>query len=178
MVDAATRIQALQRGIRNRPLKKNKKYYVNHTNIYKRGVLVICIDPDNNNYRKYGYIINNKNAPYRYSVEFLGSKHGVYSMTQYQITPVFLFESTSIPKKEWMISLPDSDSLEGKYEPESPDPSFSLGEMVYIPHLGEGASGVIIRINHNPEEDTYMIRLMSDDRNIVELGADQLRKFN
>ncbi len=121
---AATIIQALQRARASRKLLKDKKYYEKilptGKGIYKRGVLVRCIDPDNTQYQRYGYIkyalVMDDITEYtdeEYIVYFIGSEYGDYRLRRSQIVPVFQFDSTSIPEADWIISLPVSDAPVG-----------------------------------------------------------------
>ena len=142
---AATRIQALQRARPSRKLFKDKKYYEkilpNGKGIYRRGVLVRCIDPDNSQYQKYGYIksalfIDEIMGDEEYVVHFMGSRFGDYRLRKSQFVPVFQFDSTSIPEAEWIISLPESEAT-----PPSPAPSFSSDDEAFrYPDIDSGDS--------------------------------------
>ena len=118
---AATRIQTLQRAIASRKLLKQKKYYEKilptGKGIYKRGVLVRCINPNSTLYQKYGHIKYamvmrdiTEDTDEEYIVNFMGSEYGEYRVKRSHIVPVFQFDSTSIPEADWIASLPDSDS--------------------------------------------------------------------
>lgn len=83
-----TRIPVLQRGKTLRKSFKDKKYYqtILETGkcIYKKGVLVRCIDRNNTQYKKYGHICSVLNIGYitedtyeEYIVHFIGSDYGL-----------------------------------------------------------------------------------------------------
>lgn len=118
---AATRIQALQRTRASKKLLKQKKYYKKvlptGKGIYKRGVLVRCINPNSTLYQKYGHIKYamvmrdiTEDTDEEYIVNFMGSEYGEYRVKRSHIVPVFQIDSTSIPEADWIASLPDSDS--------------------------------------------------------------------
>jgi len=120
---AATRIQTLQRARASRKLLKQKKYYEKilptGKGIYKRGVLVRCINPNSTLYQKYGHIKYamvmgdiTEDTDEEYIVNFMGSEYGEYRVKRSHIVPVFQLGSTSIPKADWIASLPDSDMSE------------------------------------------------------------------
>ena len=166
---AATRIQALQRARASRKLLKGKKYYEKilptGKGIYKRGVLVRCIDDINTQYQRYGHIkyalvIDDitEDTDEEYIVHFIGSEYGDYRMRRSQIVPVFQFDSTSIPEADWMLSHHEL--------------NFKRGHRVEV--LPEKEDATIVRINQNSGgENTYNVRF--DDGGIAVYSASMLR---
>ena len=113
---AATRIQALQRARSFRKGFKDRKYYERFLStgkgIYKRGLLVRCIDPNNTQFGKYGHIervasleLITEDVDELYDVMFIGANS--FRMRRNQIRPVFLFDSTSIPEDDFIASMSD-----------------------------------------------------------------------
>ena len=153
MVKDFTKLQARQRGNTSRFFEKNKKYYKT-PGIYKRGVLVRCIDPKTNQYGKYGYIVGYDDLRdfgegIEYDIDFIGSDFSRFR--EDQIKPVFLFAETSIPEEEWLIKL---------------GPKFKRGQAVRFKpgYYEQPLPGVIISVVKNVDDSyTYNIRVNGGD---------------